>query len=144
MGLSKWHSGKEYACPGKGQRFDLWVGKIPWRRKWQPFPVFLPKKSHGQRILAGYSPWGHKQVRHDLVTKHTREQPRSRTLTPPNALKMQSKRIFIHCSQEWQNCAATLEDSLTASYRTKQFDSFLQNSYYMIQQLHSLVFTQMN
>ena len=34
---------------------DLWVGKIPWRRKWQPTPVFLPGESHGQRSLAGYS-----------------------------------------------------------------------------------------
>ena len=40
--------------------FDLWVGKILWRRKWQPTPVFLPGKSHGQRGLVGYSPWGHK------------------------------------------------------------------------------------
>ena len=38
--------------------FDLWVGKIPWRRKWQPTPVFWPGKSHGQRSLKGYSPWG--------------------------------------------------------------------------------------
>ena len=41
--------------------FDPWVGKIPWRRKWQPTPVFLPGKSHGQRSLVGYSPWGHKE-----------------------------------------------------------------------------------
>ena len=41
--------------------FDSWVGKIPWRRKWQPVPIFLPGKSHGQRILAGYSPWGWKE-----------------------------------------------------------------------------------
>ena len=38
-------------------RFDPWVGKMPWRRKWPPTPVFLPGKSHGQRSLAGYSPW---------------------------------------------------------------------------------------
>ena len=38
--------------------FDPWVGKIPWRRKWQPTQVFLPGKSHEQRSLAGYSPWG--------------------------------------------------------------------------------------
>ena len=38
--------------------FNVWVGKIPWRRKWQPTPVFLPGKSHGQRSLAGCSPWG--------------------------------------------------------------------------------------
>uniref|UniRef100_A0AAA9S0E7 Mitochondrial ribosomal protein L32 n=1 Tax=Bos taurus TaxID=9913 RepID=A0AAA9S0E7_BOVIN len=42
-------------------RFDLpWVGKIPWRREWQPTPVFLPGKPHGQRSLASYSPWDHK------------------------------------------------------------------------------------
>ena len=37
------------------------IEKIPWRRKWQPAPVFLPRKSHGQRSLAGYSPWDHKE-----------------------------------------------------------------------------------
>ena len=42
-------------------RFDSWVGKIPWSRKWQPIPVFLPGKFHGQRSLVGYSPWGHKE-----------------------------------------------------------------------------------
>ena len=36
--------------------FDPWVRKIPWRRKWQSTPVFLPGESHGQRSLAGYSP----------------------------------------------------------------------------------------
>ena len=36
--------------------FDTWVGKIPWRRKWQPTPVFLPGKSYGWRSLVGYSP----------------------------------------------------------------------------------------
>ena len=41
--------------------FDPWVGKIPWRRKWQPTPVFLPGKSHGQKSLASYSPQGHKE-----------------------------------------------------------------------------------
>ena len=38
----------------KSHGFDPWVGKIPWRRKWQPTPVFLPGKSHGQRRLADY------------------------------------------------------------------------------------------
>ena len=42
-------------------RFDPWIEKIPWRRKWQPTPVFLPGKSHGQRRLVGYSPWGCKE-----------------------------------------------------------------------------------
>ena len=41
--------------------FDPWVGNIPWRRKWQSTPVLLPGKSHGQRSLVGYSPWGCKE-----------------------------------------------------------------------------------
>ena len=41
--------------------FDPWVGKIPWRRKWQPTSVLLPWKSHGRRSLVGYSPWGCKE-----------------------------------------------------------------------------------
>ena len=41
--------------------FGPWVGKIPWRRKWQPTPVFLPGKSHAQRSLVGYSPSGRKE-----------------------------------------------------------------------------------
>ena len=40
---------------------DPWVGKIPWRRKWQPTPVILPGEFHGQGSLAGYSPWGCKE-----------------------------------------------------------------------------------
>ena len=40
----------------KRHRFHPWVGKIPWIRKWQPTPVFFPEKSHGKKILLGYSP----------------------------------------------------------------------------------------
>ena len=57
-------SGKEPACQcrsHKRRRLDPWVQKIPWRRKWQPTPGFLPGESHGQRSLAGYSPWGRKE-----------------------------------------------------------------------------------
>ena len=64
VGLPRWHSAKESACQSrrcKGCGFDPWVGKIPWRRAWQPTSVFLPGKSHGQRSLGGYSPWGHKE-----------------------------------------------------------------------------------
>ena len=42
-------------------RFDSWVGKTPWRRKWQSTPALLLGKSHGWRSLIGYSPWGHKE-----------------------------------------------------------------------------------
>ena len=41
--------------------FNSWVGKIPWRRQWQPTPALLPGKSHGQRSLISYSPWGRKE-----------------------------------------------------------------------------------
>ena len=51
---------KESACSVEDP-FDPWIGKIPWRRAWQPTPVFLSGKIHGQRSLAGYSPWGHKE-----------------------------------------------------------------------------------
>ena len=72
-------AGKEFACHCrrcKRHRFDPWVGKIPlqketWRRKCQPIPVFLPGKSHGQRSLVGYCPWGCKESdrTEDLLTE---------------------------------------------------------------------------
>ena len=55
--LPGWHSGKESACQCRRHKrhgFNPWVGKIPWSRKWQPTPVFLPGKSHGERNLVGY------------------------------------------------------------------------------------------
>ena len=58
-GLPGSASGKEPACQCRRQKrceFDSWVGKIPWRRKWQPTAIFLPRESHGQRSLADYSP----------------------------------------------------------------------------------------
>ena len=64
MGLPRWHSCKESACQcrrHKGFGFNPWVEKIPWSSKWHPTPVFLPGKSHGQRSLVGYCPWGHKE-----------------------------------------------------------------------------------
>ena len=63
-GLPRWLSSKESACRRskcRTCRFDSWVGKSPWRRKWQPTPVFLPGESHGQRSLVGYSPQGRKE-----------------------------------------------------------------------------------
>jgi len=42
-------------------RFDPWIGKIPWKREWQPTPGFLPGKSHGQQSLVGHSPCGCKE-----------------------------------------------------------------------------------
>ena len=67
-----WLGGKESACQRRrGERpgFHPQVGKISRRRKWQHTPVFRPWKSHGQRSLVGYSPWGRKRVGQDLATK---------------------------------------------------------------------------
>ena len=65
MGFLGDTSGKEPACQCRGckrRSFAPWVGKIPWRRAWQPTPGFLPGDSHGQRSLVGYSPRGHKEL----------------------------------------------------------------------------------
>ena len=61
--------GKESACQCRRRWFDPWVRKTPWRRKWQPTPVFLPGESHGQKILVDYSPQGRKRVCYTLATK---------------------------------------------------------------------------
>ena len=52
--------GKESACSA-GDPGSI-LGKVPWRREWQPTAVFLPGESHGQGSLAGYSPWGQSQT----------------------------------------------------------------------------------
>ena len=64
-GASQWLSGQGLACNAGAAgrcRFYPWVRKIPWSREWWLTPVFLPGKSHGQRSLAGYCLWGHKEL----------------------------------------------------------------------------------
>ena len=63
LGLPGGSDGKESACNVGRPGFDPWVGKNPWRRAWQPTPVFLPGESHG-------GPWG-RRVGHDWTTKHS-------------------------------------------------------------------------
>jgi len=61
--IPRWCHGKESTCQCRrhGSRgFDPWAGQIPRSKEWQPTPVFLPEKFHGQRSLAGYSPWSHR------------------------------------------------------------------------------------
>ena len=71
--------GRESTCQFwrcKKHRFDLWVEKTPWRRKWQPTPVFLPGKYHGQRRLVSYNPRDHKEsdtTEHTYAHTHTHE-----------------------------------------------------------------------
>ena len=64
---------KPPANQGRRLRFHPWVGKIPWRRKWQPAPVSSPEKSHEQRSLVGYRPWGHMEwdmIKHEHMHTH--------------------------------------------------------------------------
>ena len=68
-----WLSGKDSACQCRRCGFNPWVGKIPWRRKWQLTPVFFSGKSHGERSLVDYSPWNCR-VRHNLGTKQQQQQ----------------------------------------------------------------------
>ena len=62
LGLPWWLSSKESACQCRRHRFDPWDGKISWRKEWQTTPVFLPENSRRQRSLAGYTPWGCKEL----------------------------------------------------------------------------------
>ena len=74
QGFPNGTTGIEPACQcrrHKRHRFDPWVRTIPWRRAWQPFPVFLLGKSHGQRSLAGYGPQSHKDSDTTEATQHT-------------------------------------------------------------------------
>ena len=61
--------------------FDPWGRKIPWRRAWQPTPVFLPGESHGQRSLVGYSPWSRKESDTTELVTHTQTHTQTHTHT---------------------------------------------------------------
>ena len=91
-GVAQWKgfpssaSSKEFACQCRRRkrcRFDPWVGKSPWRRKWHSIPKVLLGKSHGQRSLAGYSPWGCKESnmieRPSMHTQHKGKVTKLRT-----------------------------------------------------------------
>ena len=60
-GIPWWLRWQKICLQCRRPGFNAWLGKIPWRRKWQSTPVLLPGKSHGQRSLVGYSPWGRKE-----------------------------------------------------------------------------------
>ena len=73
--LPRGPEGKESACQCRRHRrygYNLWVRKIPWRKKWQPTPVFLPGKFHRQMSLKGYSWWGWKELD---TTEHMAHSP---------------------------------------------------------------------
>ena len=95
--LPRWLTGKEstWQCRScRRCRFDPCVGKTPWRRKWQPTPVFLPEESHGQRSLVCYSSQGPKRVRHDWSNGAQRS-----SLGPGNGERCVAK---SSCYLSWQ------------------------------------------
>ena len=69
---------------------DPWLGKIPWRRKWQPAPVFLPGKSHAWRSLVGYNPWDRRELD---MTEYAGASP-PMLCTPPRHPKPPSRKHF--------------------------------------------------
>jgi len=97
-------SGKESACQRRRQRLNPWVRRILWRRRWQPTPVFLPGKFHGQRSLTGYSPWGHEEAdMSEPLSTHTGEKRGTAGREERKAggdsrqLQMVLQRIRINC-----------------------------------------------
>ena len=67
----RWHNGKEISCQDRRRKrhgFDPWVGKTPWKKKWQFATMFLPAESHGHRSLVDYSPCG---LRESDMPEHT-------------------------------------------------------------------------
>ena len=90
--LPWWLRGESICLECGRPGFNSWVGKIPWRRKWQPTPVLLPGESHGGRSLVGYSPWGRKES--DTTERlHSLGEVKAR---PPFGLKRDIFRVFCH------------------------------------------------
>ena len=91
-GTNKRLSGKESTCQCrrcKRHRINSWVGNTPWRRKWQPTRAFLPGNFHGQRSLAGYSPWSCKEWN---MTVHAHTVQGTKIL---HAARCSQKKIFF-------------------------------------------------
>ena len=99
-GLPRWLSGKESTCNVGDLGSMPGSGRFPWKREWQP--VFLPREFHGQRSPAGYSPWGCKRVRHDLVTKQQRLENTKRSPIFP----------IVYCSPKLQRVIQPLTPAL--------------------------------
>ena len=89
----------------KRPKFDHWIRNIPWRRAWQPTPVFLPGDSHGQRSLAGYSPWGRKESDMTEATEHQHSADNSESYkVSPLHMHLQVanfQRCAFHQHQAW-------------------------------------------
>ena len=81
---------------------------MPWRRKWQPTPVFLSDKFHGQRSLLGYSPWGHKESDMTLVTKQPQHHYCNVSLTFTESL-LSAKQASINATATRLACHSSID-----------------------------------
>ena len=108
--------------------FNPWVRKIPWGRKWQLIPVFLPGKSHGQRSLAGYSTWS-RRVRHNLATKASKQVHRRACSTPTTQVSCSPHSHTVFCYSTYQTVfysSTCLSALLTmSSFRAKTVTDLL-------------------
>ena len=102
--LPRWLSGKESACKAEdaaNSGFDPWVRKIPWGRKWQPAPGFMPGESHGRRSLAGYSPRGAESDTTE-TTEHTHASLISHLSSQQPRLRLEPSSATGHCATRWR------------------------------------------
>ena len=103
MGFLGGSVSRKSACQCRRPEFNLWAGKISWRRTWQPPPVFLPGEFHGQRSLVGYSSWGRRELDTIEQLTHTHSILRFNLATDllPISCHVRSVRTitssFVHC-----------------------------------------------
>ena len=123
----------QFANAGKCERcerlgFNPWVRKIPWSRKWQPTPVFLPGESYGQRSLVGYSPWGRKELDmtvsvcvHPHVPAPARTRTRTRTHAQAHTHTLQVK-VYrkIHCVNQSRELEQLHQFQTKAGFRARK------------------------
>ena len=100
-----------YWIPSRDQGSFPWVRKIPWRREWQPTPVILPGKSHGQRSMVGYSPWGRKES--DMTERLTLQASTICKLEKnQNKLTWQYRNFILQLKRSESEWLANLVDTL--------------------------------
>ena len=121
MGFPWWLSGKESAFQCRRRKrlgFHPWSGKIPWRRKWQPTPEFLPGESHGQRSLAGYHPQGCKESAMTEQLRHISKRLGRKIFFNLSPSEKQTNKTQQHCFLEkWQYCTESQEQPKSAQRR---------------------------
>ena len=128
-GHPSWHYGKELTCQCrrfKRNRFDPWVGKILWGRKWQPTPIYLPGESHGQRSLAD----------HDLTSVQFSHSVVSDSLRPMditnsrNLLKLMSVESVIPSNHLILCCPLLLLPSILPNIRVFSHELVMKTNFF--------------